>query len=510
LATKLKNKTWLFVLLLLISSVIISRGAGILNEYTYKGMLYFDTLTIIMLILLVGVAILGLAAYIGSTRTIRVSPEWCSVWILLYVFLVLIPPHIYNVYSFYETAYFFTRNTTHHYQVDIIFSILTLPLAFLFSLNFCRLAALTKQRQLREKSSLLKLTAFLSRKKSMRSKMFILLSLVSIITALISTVTIYFAFYYGNLFFVSRTNLWFLLLIPIILEFIIIAGLFGSRRSVGGDIDMLTDIIAKTTKGNFITDNPLPTNSLLYDTGDMLIKLGEITSDGIQKGIAGEKLKVELITNVSHDLRTPLTSIIGYCEQLEAIKLPDEAAECVMRLSHKAHYLHDMTDDLFDLAKAASGNANITLSELNMHKLIEQTLGEMNDRIEDSGFTFKLNLAADNTTIIADGMRLHRVVQNLIGNALKYALKGTRIFISSCNESDNIIISIINTASYDMDFGDRDLTERFIRGDDSRTGEGSGLGLAIAKTYTEALGGTFDINIKGDQFEAVITFPNAQ
>ena len=143
-----------------------------------------------------------------------------------------------------------------------------------------------------------------------------------------------------------------------------------------------------------------------------------------------------------------------------------------------------------------------------MHKLIEQTLGEMNDRIEQSGFTIKLSLSADNSMVKTDGMRLHRVMENLIGNALKYSLKDTRIFISSRNEVDNILVSVLNTASYDMDFGNMDLTERFSRGDDSRTGEGSGLGLAIAKTYTEALGGRFDINIKGDQFEAVVTLPN--
>lgn len=508
MATKLKNKTWLFVLLLLLSSVIISRGAGILNEYTYRSMLYFDTFILIMIFFIVGAALLSMAAAISSQRIIKASPEWCIIWIMLYVFLVLIPPHLYNSYSFYKTAYVFTWNTEYSYHVDVVFAVMTLPLAFIFELNFCRLMALIKQKKLREKSALLKFAAFLGHKKSMRSRLFILTYLASIITATISIVTLYIIIYANNII-IDRNNFWFFLLIPIVLELIILTGFLSSRKSVGGDMDKVTDIIAATTEGDFITANPLPDTSLLHDTGDMLIKLGEITSDGIQKGIAGEKLKVELITNVSHDLRTPLTSIIGYCEQLEAMELPCEAAECIIRLSHKAHYLHDMTDDLFDLAKAASGNANITLTELSMHKLIEQTLGEMNDRIEQSGFTIKLSLSADNSMVKTDGMRLHRVMENLIGNALKYSLKNTRIFISSQNEADNILVSVLNTASYDMDFGDKDLTERFARGDVSRTGEGSGLGLAIAKTYTEALGGRFDINIKGDQFEAVVTLPNA-
>ncbi|MBO5227791.1 MAG: HAMP domain-containing histidine kinase [Lachnospiraceae bacterium] len=509
MAKKLKNKTWFYVILLILSSIIISFGAGILNEYTYRKMLFIDTFIFIMIYFIIGAAVLNLAAYISSQRTIKASPEWCIMWIMLYVFLVLIPPHIYDAYSLYNTAYVFAWNTDCLPYAGIVFSVLTLPLAFMFGLSLCRLVALIKQNKLREKSSFLKLITFLGNKKSMRSRLFILTYLVSIITATVSIAVIYIVIYTGDLY-IFHNNLWIVMPIPIILELIALTVLLCSNKSVGGDMDKIADIINKTTEGNFITDNPLPETSLLHDTGAALIKLGEITSDGIQKGIAGEKLKVELITNVSHDLRTPLTSIIGYCEQLEAMKLPDEAAECVMRLSHKAHYLHDMTDDLFDLAKAASGNANITLTELNMHKLIEQTLGEMNDRIEQSGFIFKLNLSANNAMVLADGMRLHRVIENLISNALKYALKGTRIFISSANTADNIVVTILNTASYDMNFGNMDLTERFSRGDTSRTGEGSGLGLAIAKTYTEALGGRFDINIKGDQFEAVVTLPNIQ
>ena len=166
-----------------------------------------------------------------------------------------------------------------------------------------------------------------------------------------------------------------------------------------------------------------------------------------------------------------------------------------------------IVSDVFELAKTASGEIKIENSEINANKLLEQTVASLEDRINASGLTIRLKLAESPAYIYSDGQRLYRVLQNLIDNALKYSMKGTRIYIIEKRVDENIEIAIKNTANYEMDFSEEEVLERFFCGDKSRNTEGHGLGLSIAQGFTVACGGTFRVRIDGDQFNVYLSFP---
>ena len=215
-------------------------------------------------------------------------------------------------------------------------------------------------------------------------------------------------------------------------------------------------------------------------------------------------MKTELITNVSHDLKTPLTSIISYVDLLERRNdLPPEAVDYVKIISKKAVRLKNMVYDVFELAKTASGELVIAKASLSLNKLIVQTLTDMEDTVKKSGLDIKLKIPEKDVLIISDGSRMYRVMQNIMENALKYS----RIYITEFTEKNTVKLTIKNTASYEMDFTEEEILERFVRGDKSRNTDGNGLGLSIAKEFTAVCGGTFNIKIDGDQFNVIISFP---
>lgn len=223
--------------------------------------------------------------------------------------------------------------------------------------------------------------------------------------------------------------------------------------------------------------------------------------------LKSEKMKVDLITNVSHDLKTPLTSIISYVDLLSKEDLPETARDYVNILAEKSNRLKNIVADLFDLAKSTSGNLPLDMENLDLKKLIEQTLADMEDEIAKSNLRIKTTLTNDPVYIYSDGKKLYRVFQNIIGNALKYSLQGTRIFIDMEIVNNRIYVTVKNTAAYDMDFTAEEVLQRFSRGDKSRSTEGSGLGLSIAESFTWACGGTFKVEIDGDQFKVKLGFP---
>ena len=223
-----------------------------------------------------------------------------------------------------------------------------------------------------------------------------------------------------------------------------------------------------------------------------------------------ERMKVELITNVSHDLKTPLTSIISYTELLNQEEgLPDHVRDYVHILSDKAKRLQTMVLDVFDVSKATTGNLKVDVKPLDFAKLLRQTLADMGEDIEGSGLALKPRLPAEPVWIAADGDRLYRVFQNLIGNALKYSLEGSRIYLDLTVDRDRATATLRNTSREELPDG-VDLTERFVRGDESRTDGGSGLGLSIARTFTEACGGTFSIQTQADLFTATVSFSQTE
>ena len=220
-----------------------------------------------------------------------------------------------------------------------------------------------------------------------------------------------------------------------------------------------------------------------------------------------EKMKVDLITNVSHDLKTPLTSIISYVELLSKEDLPETARDYVKILAEKSERLKNIVSDLFELAKSTSGNLPLNLENLDLKKLIEQTLADMEDDIKKTNLRIKTNLTENPVYIYSDGKKLYRVFQNIIGNALKYSLSGTRVFIDMETANNYVNVTVKNTASYDMDFTAEEILQRFNRGDKSRSTEGSGLGLSIAESFTRACGDSFKVEIDGDQFKVKMGFP---
>lgn len=227
-----------------------------------------------------------------------------------------------------------------------------------------------------------------------------------------------------------------------------------------------------------------------------------------QAQVKSENIKTALITNVSHDLKTPLTSIISYVDLLSREEgLSDAARDYVNVLAGKADRLNHMVSDLFDLSKSISGNIPLEMDVLDLRTLLEQTLADMKDKIEASGLTVKANLGDRPVPVFSDGKKLYRVFQNLIDNGLKYGLAGSRLFIDLAAGDRMAEVAIKNTAAYEMDFTPEEILQRFTRGDKARSGEGSGLGLSIAESFTQSCGGRFAVEIDGDQFKAAITLP---
>jgi signal transduction histidine kinase len=228
----------------------------------------------------------------------------------------------------------------------------------------------------------------------------------------------------------------------------------------------------------------------------------------LEEQMKAERTKVALITNVSHDLKTPLTSIISYLDLLsKEDDLTETSKDYVKVLQDKSNRLKNIVTDLFELAKSTSGDIALDIDTIDMKKLIEQTLADMDDKIEASDLHFKTILPDRPVNISADGKRLYRVFQNILDNALKYSMKGTRVFIELKTYGKEAVTTIKNTSGYEINFTSEEILQRFTRGDKSRSTEGSGLGLSIAESFTKVCGGDFKVDIDGDLFKVSLLFP---
>ena len=223
-----------------------------------------------------------------------------------------------------------------------------------------------------------------------------------------------------------------------------------------------------------------------------------------------ERMKVELIANVSHDIKTPLTSIISYVQFLKQEEnLPEHIKDYVKILDDKSQRLKNMVQDVFAVSKAASGELPLHMEEIDFRKLLCQTMADMEEQIRNSKVTFRTELTEKPVMIMADGQRMYRVFQNLFQNAIQYSLDGSRVYVTLKEEGTLAVASIKNTSQMELD-KDKDFTERFARGDQSRTDGGSGLGLSIAQTFTEACGGTFHWETNADLFVVTVSFQTLQ
>lgn len=273
------------------------------------------------------------------------------------------------------------------------------------------------------------------------------------------------------------------------------------------DLGKISDQIERIKGGDM--DTPLHLSPLadLYPMAKNLNSVQEGVVTATEQKMKSERMKIDLVTNVSHDLKTPLTSIISYTDLLsQEDDLSETAQDYVRILRQKSERLRALINDLFDLSKATSANLDVHLEHIDFGKLLNQVLAELGEEIEQSQLSFKVQIPNEPIPIISDGAKMHRVFDNLLLNAIKYSLEGSRVFVDIKIKDGLATATIKNIAKYEMDFDEETIIGRFVRGDKARSTEGSGLGLAIAQSYTEACGGLFELAIDGDLFKVSVTF----
>ncbi len=333
----------------------------------------------------------------------------------------------------------------------------------------------------------------------------------------VSTLLPYNAFLVVNMFGVwGCTSLWeykgwAIFLIAILIVFDGLIGVVLFRRNAEW-LD-ITNAIRQIRDGQ--VDLKLDADALHGSNREIADAVNNI-SDGISKAVQtsmkDEQMKTDLITNVSHDIKTPLTSIISYVDLLKRLKITEEPAKSYIDvLDSKSQRLKQLTDDLVEASKLSSGNIEFEMERLNLAELINQAIGELSERLETKGLQIFFDGGSVPAYIYADSRRMWRVMENLFNNVYKYAMENTRVYIDLTleeREKGNVVeVSIKNISERQMNIKATDLTERFIRGDASRTTEGSGLGLYITKNLIQAQNGEFDIRLDGDLFKAVMRFP---
>lgn len=238
--------------------------------------------------------------------------------------------------------------------------------------------------------------------------------------------------------------------------------------------------------------------------------LGDGLRHALQEQMKSERMKADLITNVSHDLKTPLTSIINYVDLLKREELHNEKAnEYLEVLDQKSQRLKQLTEDLVEASRASSGNVVLDIRRIDVKELLMQTSGEFVERFEARGLQLVENFPQNPQYVDADGRRLWRIIENLFRNVEKYAMPHTRVYLDLINDGDRVAFSLKNISESPLNISPEELTERFTRGDESRSTEGSGLGLSIAKDLTEIQKGTFEIYLDGDLFKVTVSFPIA-
>ena len=258
-------------------------------------------------------------------------------------------------------------------------------------------------------------------------------------------------------------------------------------------------------------DYKVPLEKLRWDFkahGENLNSMRTAIQAAVEDQMKSERMKTELITNVSHDIKTPLTSIVSYVDLLKKQEMPTpEAKEYLEVLDRQSAKLKKLTEDLVEAAKASTGSMTVNFQRTDVNVLLTQSAGEYQEKLQSKTLQLLLTPAKDAPAISADGRLLWRVFENLLSNIYKYALPGTRVYLTCESDENTVTITFRNISATPLNITADELMERFVRGDDSRHTEGSGLGLSIARSLTQLQKGTFDLSIDGDLFKAVLTFP---
>ena len=226
----------------------------------------------------------------------------------------------------------------------------------------------------------------------------------------------------------------------------------------------------------------------------------------VEEEVKSQRMKTELISNVSHDLKTPLTSIIAYVDLLKGEEDEEKRKAYLETLERKSQRLKHLIEDLFEVSKATTGNINLNIMDVDISYLMKQVVLELDDKINEAGLDMRLSLPEEKVILPLDGQRTYRVFENLIINVVKYALPNSRVYIDIKDGRENVDVIIKNISADEITFNINEISDRFVRGDKSRNTEGSGLGLAIVKSFVELQGGKFHIEVDGDLFKAIINF----
>lgn len=235
--------------------------------------------------------------------------------------------------------------------------------------------------------------------------------------------------------------------------------------------------------------------------------IGSGLDAAVENSLKSERMKTELITNVSHDIKTPLTSIINYVDLLKREQFEDpKICGYIEVLEQKAQRLKVLTEDVVEASKASTGNITLEMADLDFVEMVHQVIGEFEERFRERNLTMMVHFTDEPSVIYADGQRMWRVLENIFNNVVKYAMEGTRVYAEIVNKQKKVIFTLKNISQQPLNISADELTERFIRGDVSRNTEGSGLGLSIAKSLTELQGGELNLHLDGDLFKVVITF----
>ena len=238
-----------------------------------------------------------------------------------------------------------------------------------------------------------------------------------------------------------------------------------------------------------------------------LNKLADVAAVAAEKQMKSERMKTELITNVSHDIKTPLTSVINYVDLLQQPHTEEEGKQYLEVLSRQSTRLKKLVEDLMDMSKASSGNMTVNIEQVDAVEAVNQALGEFADKLDAAQLTPVFRTPDSQLHMLADGRLTWRVLSNLLSNVVKYALPGTRVYIDLLRRDKSVVLSIKNISREELNISAEELTERFVRGDASRNTEGSGLGLNIAQSLMQLQKGNLELTVDGDLFKVTLTFP---
>ena len=284
------------------------------------------------------------------------------------------------------------------------------------------------------------------------------------------------------------------------------AMIFAIRKADGQDLIM--DGLKKISDGEL--QYKIKTDTL---TGKQKVMAEYINNIGggldaaVENSLKKERMQTELITNVSHDLKTPLTSIINYVDLMKRENPTDPKIQEYLRiLDEKSQRLKVLTEDVVEASKASTGNIKLEMNDIDFVEMVQQVIGEFEEKFRERNLTMMVHFTDEPSIIYADGQKMWRVLENVFGNVVKYAMEGTRVYAEISNQNKKVIFSLKNISAQPLNFSADELTERFIRGDVARNTEGSGLGLSIAKSLTELQGGEFKLHLDGDLFKVIITF----